>query len=104
MQLAKLQRGSAVKWWWLMVTGIGRNHLFGYAISDVYVDGFWVGIAENWCSDVVGDEVDDVIGRNALGIISGLDAGDSRAVINVVDGGCCWDLLHCSIALFACES
>lgn len=85
---------------------MGRNHLFGYAINDVYVDGFCVGIAENWWSDVVGDEVDDVIGRNALGMISGLETGDSRVVIVVVDsGGSCWfDLLHCSIALCACGS
>lgn len=46
---------------------------------------------------------DDVIGRNALVTISGLDAGDSRAesvvIVVVVVGCCCWDLLHCSIAL-----
>lgn len=36
---------------------------------------------------MVGDEVDDVIGRNALGMISGLEAGDSRVVIVVVDSG-----------------
>lgn len=52
---------------------------------------------------MVGDEVDDVMGRNALGMISGLDAGDWRVVIDVVAcSGCCCDLLHCSIALCAC--
>lgn len=85
---------------------MGRNHLFGYAISDVYVDGFCVGIAENWWSDVAaGEEVDDdVIGRNALVIISGLDTGESRAAIVVVVVGVVggWDLLHCSIALLMC--
>lgn len=35
VQLARLQRGKLVKWWWLIVTGIGRNHLLGYAMSDV---------------------------------------------------------------------
>lgn len=32
---------------------------------------------------MAGDEVDDVIGRNALGIISGLEVGDSRVAIVV---------------------
>lgn len=58
-----------------------------------------MGIADSWWSvgaiDVAADAL-WLIGRNALGIISGLETGEARDAPNC-DG--CWVLLHCSMAL-----